>query len=125
MARNISYNRALMEAIAKTQASASVELAKNEEIVSKLTDYYIDHENDDDTDPVSDRELLDAGYRTLGEVRSALPGLSLENENLWDQLFTITDQLNNVSAKAAEDQSKVDANDDAESSNKNLEDLES
>jgi hypothetical protein len=118
--RNIPDTQGLISAIAERQASLSVELAKSEEIVSKLTEYYVDHENDDPNEPVSDPELVQEGYRTLGDVTKDLPNLSLENENLRSQLSTTTEQLNSVTAANEEYKNRVVASNDGELNNESL-----
>ena len=73
---------------------------------------------------LSDQEIVDARYTTIGEVESNFPFLSGAKQAWQDQLSTITNLSNNITTKTISDQNNINEHRDSETHEESLLDKE-
>jgi hypothetical protein len=104
---NIPVRQSLLNDIDRQVKELSTQIAKNEATISKLQEYLQEHKRDNWDDPVTDEELVQAGYETYGDAGRGLQDLRQLNNAQMEEISAAAQRSNQETTKTASDQTRV------------------
>ncbi len=110
---NITYNQSLINEVFQQQKDLKTKIEQNQGLIDKLAQYLQDpnHKRDNWEADVTDPDLVDAGYGTLGEAIEGLDNLRKSNAAAMEMLSAAAQRSNHMTANTVENQNQISDND--------------
>ena len=117
---NVPYNQSLINEVIHKQNDLMIRINQNETTIDKLREYLEAHKRDNWDAAVTDGDLVNEGYETIGEAVEGLGDLRKSVAAEKDMLSTATEWFNQVTAKTASDQNRISESKITEPNNQRL-----
>jgi hypothetical protein len=116
----VPYNQSLINEVIHKQNDLMTRINQNETTINKLREYLEAHKRDNWDAAVTDEDLVNEGYDTIGEAVEGLGDLRKSVAAGKDMLSTATEWFNQVTAKTASDQNRISESNITEPNNQRL-----